>query len=533
MSETMSAIADQVHSDVERFAAEARANVERMMQEVTSSGSATQAKADVEAYARQAQADTEAFKMAFHIGNSHIGESAGGGAFGTVHWLDDDAPRGRPLVFKQPQQGEPTDGLCREAAIHQRVGEHPNIAKCYGMQTIDGKEGLVMEGISGDSMHAVMDRLEALRRGDKQALKAAKRDRALSQLEYVGTLQYMTSQVLKGLVYLEKQGIVHNDIRPDNIMIDETTGAVKIVDFGLSFDAGPRPKGQISPVGTGSVAPEHATKNPVIGGKADVFSAGEVARKGMERDQFRYNTEKNVPTPEDLGAFGKPDPNGKPQQALYPNPPGMPPLPQQQQTMEKRLGEVCGRLSGLIAEPFIAGTEAANWLKELLRKAPGLILKAETQEGAEKEMSSIEQQVTMAELQLKHSGSYGVPTAYTQFVNQLMHPDPSQRLDAATALQHPFLTGRLLDDATAQDVLISVLAPPQPAKRADHSDSSADLATGSAKDSGSFVGSVGLDDIVPLLTGTGSAQQSGSVDKSGSVPADKTAGATKPDYFQF
>lgn len=519
MSETISDVANKARSDVEKFAAEAHADVERMMREITSSTTvppAIQAKADVEAYAKQAHDDVEAFKTAFRIGNSHIGKSIGDGAFGSVSWLNNDAPAGQGLVFKQPKQGETTGGLRREAAVHQKAGEHPNIAKCYGMQTIDGKEGLVMEGIKGDTMKVVMDRLEALRRGDKQALKEAGRDRALSQLEYVGTLQYMVSQVLQGLVFLEKQGVVHNDIRPDNIMVDETTGAVKIVDFGLSFDAGPRPKGQVSPVGTGSVAPEHAMKNPAIGGKADVFSAGEVVRKGMERDRFRYNAETNLPTADDLRAFAQPDGNGLPQQVLYPNTPRMPPLQQERpQTMEERVADVCGRLSGLIAEPFIAGTEAAKRLKELLRRAPELIRKAATQEDTEKEMRSIEQQVTMAELQLKGSGSHGAETAYTQFVNQLMQPDPSQRWDAAMALQHPFLTDRLLEDASAQKVLIAVLAPPQSATRAEHSDSSADVVTGSAKDSGSFVDSAASGDILPL-------------------PGGKTDGAQKkPDYFQF
>jgi len=532
MPETISDVAEKARSDVEKFAAEAHADVERMMREITSSPTvppAIQAKADVEAYARQAHDDVEAFKTAFRIGNSHIGKPIGNGAFGSVSWLNNDAPAGPGLVFKQPRPGEKMDGLRQEAAIHQKAGEHPNIAKCYGMQTIDGKEGLVMEGIKGGTMQAVMDRLEALRRGDKQALKEAGRDRALSQSEYVGTLQYMISQVLQGLVFLQKQGVVHNDIRPDNIMIDETTGAVKIVDFGLSFDAGPRPQGQVSPVKTGSVAPEHAMKNATIDGKADVFSAGEVVRKGMERDQFRYNAETDVTKAKDLRAFARPDANGMPQQALYPNPARMAPL-QQQQTMEKRVMDVCGRLSGLIAEPFIAGTDPAKGLQELLRKASELSQKTKTQEDAEKEMNSIEQQVTMAELQLKRSGTYGAETAYTQFVNQLMQPDPSRRWDAAMALQHPFLTGRLLDDATAQEVLIGVLAPRQRADRADQPDSSAEV-VGSAKGSGSFVNS-GSGDILPLAK-SGLADKSGSlVDSAGSgdilpLPNDKTGGTQK------
>ncbi|HSI59599.1 MAG TPA: protein kinase [Ideonella sp.] len=52
--------------------------------------------------------------------------------------------------------------------------------------------------------------------------------------------------------------------------------------------------------------------------------------------------------------------------------------------------------------------------------------------------------------QTKKEGMYGASTAYTEFVNWLMHPDPAQRPDPATALAHPFLQQAMLGDDEAR-----------------------------------------------------------------------------------
>jgi serine/threonine protein kinase len=45
---------------------------------------------------------------------------------------------------------------------------------------------------------------------------------------------HATRQILSGMQFLQKLGVVHRDIKPDNVVMDSFTGNLKIIDFGLS-----------------------------------------------------------------------------------------------------------------------------------------------------------------------------------------------------------------------------------------------------------------------------------------------------------
>ena len=74
----------------------------------------------------------------------------------------------------------------------------------------------------------------------------------------------LTYQLVLGLKYLHNYGIVHRDLKLENIMMTDTSeqSVPKLVDFGLAKMIGPNEKAE-EPFGTlGYVAPEILEKKP-------------------------------------------------------------------------------------------------------------------------------------------------------------------------------------------------------------------------------------------------------------------------------
>lgn len=131
--------------------------------------------------------------------------------------------------------------------------DHRNIVSVLGYGDWQGKPAMVMEYVDG---------------GDLKSL--------LARVEHCPTVvaAYVMHQILKGLDYSHRLGIIHRDIKPSNILIDKN-GTVKITDFGIS---------QVSDltrltvsgdvIGTPAyMSPEQASGKK-LDEKSDVFSAG-------------------------------------------------------------------------------------------------------------------------------------------------------------------------------------------------------------------------------------------------------------------
>jgi serine/threonine protein kinase len=202
------------------------------------------------------------------------------GSFGTLGFIESDDPNMPKLVIKVPLKKEGTADLQHEADFYKKVGEHPNLCKCKGVVQVDGQRGLVMEAVQGDDMTKSMAKIE-------DAYKSGK----ISLQEYWGTVQYMMRETLKGLAALEAAGVVHNDIRSDNIMVDENTGEVKIVDFGVAVNEGERV--EKFPRHTGTTSPDIVGQTGRMDGAVtpahDAFSVGSMTYKAGEGQNFDYN----------------------------------------------------------------------------------------------------------------------------------------------------------------------------------------------------------------------------------------------------
>jgi len=136
-----------------------------------------------------------------------------------------------------------------------KVLSHPNITNSIGTGEIDGCPVMVQEYVDGMALS------ERLSREGNFPEKTA---------------WLMGREIAKALAYAAQIGIIHRDIKPDNIVCSRA-GVVKIVDMGLSKAMGDE-TGLTAPgttVGTPFyISPEQARGTKDIDGRTDIYSLG-------------------------------------------------------------------------------------------------------------------------------------------------------------------------------------------------------------------------------------------------------------------
>lgn len=131
---------------------------------------------------------------------------------------------------------------------------HPNIVSVYDVSHSDGVEYIVMELIEGVTLMQYMKKKGAL--GWKEAL-------------------HFAVQISKALEHAHEKGIVHRDIKPQNIMIIKD-GTIKVADFGIAALESAQEKKSDQTVGSVHyIAPEQA-RGEQPDPRSDIYSLGVV-----------------------------------------------------------------------------------------------------------------------------------------------------------------------------------------------------------------------------------------------------------------
>jgi serine/threonine protein kinase len=149
----------------------------------------------------------------------------------------------------------------REAEMSAKLS-HPNIVSIYSVDERDGLVYFVMALVDGES---VGDRL--------------RRDGAMPIAESRRILR----EVADALAYAHAHGVVHRDIKPDNVLLDRASGRAMVTDFGIARaasedDGASRLTATGSAIGTPAyMSPEQCAGDRDIDGRSDLYSLGTVA----------------------------------------------------------------------------------------------------------------------------------------------------------------------------------------------------------------------------------------------------------------
>ena len=227
------------------------------------------------------------------VGRYRIIGPLGRGGMGTVFLAEDPDVRRKVAVKLLSTKVASAEELARFRREARTTGglSHDNIVRIYDVQEHEGRPCIVMEYLHGQTLSDVIAQQARLPIGHRDRWSVRQKLRVIEQL-------------CAGLECAHGAGIIHRDIKPANLILD-STGTLKIVDFGIGKDTTSRPRDTQTLVtahhilmGTsGYISPEHLS-GAQMDARSDMFAAAVVAFEllsgqkpfGSEREESARRT---------------------------------------------------------------------------------------------------------------------------------------------------------------------------------------------------------------------------------------------------
>lgn len=191
-----------------------------------------------------------------HIGPFEVRERLGTGGMGVVY-LAYDPPLDRLVAVKvlNVDDEEVRQRFLREARFAARV-QHPNIVAIYAVGEHQGRPYMAMEYIAGETLSSII--------------------RGGAPVPMGRRIQWLY-ELASGLEYAHRNGIVHRDVKPANLMVSRDSGLLRLLDFGIARDDDSEHTMAGHIIGTPSyMSPEQVTGG-TVDARSDIFAFGLVA----------------------------------------------------------------------------------------------------------------------------------------------------------------------------------------------------------------------------------------------------------------
>jgi predicted Ser/Thr protein kinase len=208
------------------------------------------------------QSDTELRSLVERALSAHyeLDSEIGRGGMGVVYRAKDRRLKRTVAIKVLPPElafrSEIKTRFLREAEMAAQLN-HPNIVDIYAVDEAGGIVFFVMAYITGDNVAKLLH--------DHGALSIDQTRRILRD-------------VADALAYAHERGVIHRDIKPDNILIDADSGRPMVTDFGIARAVS---EGETRLTATGIaigtptyMSPEQAAGERAIDGRSDLYSLG-------------------------------------------------------------------------------------------------------------------------------------------------------------------------------------------------------------------------------------------------------------------